>query len=58
MLRRFLIFTAMSTASLIATAQQDKKVFHDDSTKPIHKYLPDITVVGRVKAITSKCPKL
>jgi Fe(3+) dicitrate transport protein len=47
MLRRFLIFTAMSTASLIATAQQDKKVFHDDSTKPIHKYLPDITVVGR-----------
>jgi Fe(3+) dicitrate transport protein len=47
MLRRFLIFTAMSTASLIATAQQDKKNFHDDSTKPIHKYLPDITVVGR-----------
>jgi Fe(3+) dicitrate transport protein len=47
MLRRFLIFTAMSTASLIATAQQDKKIFHDDSTKPIHKYLPDITVVGR-----------
>ena len=47
MLRRCLIFTVMATASLIATAQQDKKVFHDDSTKPIHKYLPDITVVGR-----------
>ena len=47
MFRRFWIFTVMATASLIATAQQDKKVFNDDSTKPIHKYLPDITVVGR-----------
>jgi Fe(3+) dicitrate transport protein len=24
-----------------------EKIFHDDSTKPVHKYLPDITVVGR-----------
>lgn len=30
-----------------AHAQNDKKVFYDDSTNPSHKYLPDITVVGR-----------
>jgi Fe(3+) dicitrate transport protein len=26
---------------------QSKNIFHDDSTNPTHKYLPDITVVGR-----------
>jgi Fe(3+) dicitrate transport protein len=31
----------------MAVAQSDKKIFHDDSVKPTHKYLPDITVVGR-----------
>ena len=34
-------------SSLITTAKKDKKIFHDDSVKPTHKYLPDITVVGR-----------
>lgn len=36
--------------SILSFAQEttpDPKVFHDDSTKPQHKYLPDITVVGR-----------
>lgn len=28
-------------------AQEPKKIFHDDSVHPVHKYLPDITVVGR-----------
>jgi len=32
---------------LSMNAQENKKVFHDDSIKPVHKYLPDITVVGR-----------
>ena len=33
--------------SLLAVAQEKKTSFHDDSTKPQHKYLPDVTVVGR-----------
>lgn len=32
---------------IITTAQPDKKIFHDDSLHPVHKSLPDITVVGR-----------
>ena len=47
MLKRVLILTGIVFSTIIATAQSDKKVFHDDSTKPTHKYLPDITVVGR-----------
>lgn len=47
MLRRVLVFTAVFLSTVIATAQNDKKIFHDDSTQPVHKYLPDITVVGR-----------
>jgi Fe(3+) dicitrate transport protein len=31
----------------IAVAQAPKKIFHDDSLHPVHKSLPDITVVGR-----------
>ncbi len=31
----------------IVSAQGDTKIFHDDSVRPLHKYLPDITVVGR-----------
>jgi Fe(3+) dicitrate transport protein len=42
-----LILTGIIFFTLIATAQNDKKIFHDDSVKPVHKYLPDITVVGR-----------
>lgn len=29
------------------TAQDVNYQFHDDSIKPVHKYLPDVTVVGR-----------
>ena len=47
MLRKFLLFTLSVTTALFATAQQEQKVFHDDSTKPLQKNLPDITVVGR-----------
>ncbi len=47
MLKRVLILTGIVFSTTIATAQGDKKVFHDDSTNPTHKYLPDITVVGR-----------
>jgi Fe(3+) dicitrate transport protein len=47
MLRRVLILTGIVFSAIIATAQKDKKIFHDDSVKPTHKYLPDITVVGR-----------
>jgi Fe(3+) dicitrate transport protein len=43
------IFVFLFTISpLIGMAQTgEQKIFHDDSTKPVHKYLPDITVVGR-----------
>lgn len=45
---RFLSFTLVSIISLAGFAQPvQEKIFHDDSTKPAHKYLPDITVVGR-----------
>jgi Fe(3+) dicitrate transport protein len=48
MKKRFLFFTLISIVSLTGFAQTDEaKIFHDDSTKPVHKYLPDITVVGR-----------
>ncbi len=47
MLRRVLMLTCIIFSALITTAQSDKKIFHDDSVKPVHKYLPDITVVGR-----------
>ncbi|HLF47506.1 MAG TPA: TonB-dependent receptor [Chitinophagaceae bacterium] len=45
---KFLSFTLVSIISLAGFAQPvEEKIFHDDSTKPVHKYLPDITVVGR-----------
>ena len=46
MFRRVLFTTTGIIVSLFLTAQE-RKVFHDDSTKQLHKYLPDITVVGR-----------
>jgi Fe(3+) dicitrate transport protein len=46
MLRRILILTGIFF-TLNTHAQELKKIFHDDSTGPVHKYLPDITVVGR-----------
>ena len=46
MLRKVLVIALGISSQLIGSAQV-QKVFHDDSTKPAHKYLPDITVVGR-----------
>ncbi|HEX5652497.1 MAG TPA: TonB-dependent receptor [Chitinophagaceae bacterium] len=41
-----LIATGLMT-QVLSFAQQTPTIFHDDSTKPQHKFLPDITVVGR-----------
>ena len=46
MLRKGLLIVSVIVSQVIVSAQE-QKVFHDDSTKAIHKYLPDITVVGR-----------
>jgi Fe(3+) dicitrate transport protein len=47
MYKRVFVLAALG-ASLAAGAQPgEEKVFHDDSTKPAHKYLSEITVVGR-----------
>ncbi|MBL7732532.1 MAG: TonB-dependent receptor [Chitinophagaceae bacterium] len=46
MLRKVLTLAGI-IGVLHAEAQEVKKIFHDDSTNPVHKYLPDITVVGR-----------
>lgn len=52
MMIRFVFLAALITVSFSGFAQSDSKkdssaVFIDDSTRPTHKYLPDITVVGR-----------
>ena len=49
MRRRLLLLIGIIALSTICTAQQNQpsKIFHDDSTNPSHKYLPDVTVVGR-----------
>lgn len=49
MRRRLLLLIGITALSTICTAQQNQpsKIFHDDSTNPSHKYLPDVTVVGR-----------
>ncbi|MBL7748865.1 MAG: TonB-dependent receptor [Chitinophagaceae bacterium] len=47
MLKRIVIIGVTTGFTLSMNAQESKKVFHDDSIKPVHKYLPDITVVGR-----------
>jgi len=46
---KLLFITTIIALSTICTAQQNQPstIFHDDSTKPQHKYLPDVTVVGR-----------
>ena len=46
MLRKGLLIVSVIISQVIVSAQE-QKVFHDDSTKPTHKYLPEITVVGR-----------
>jgi len=47
MLKRTGALTGFLLLTLVAAAQEKKNIFHDDSLHPIHKYLPDITVVGR-----------
>src|SRR5688572_5213331 len=46
MFKKALYITTGLIASLAISAQE-KRIFYDDSTKPQHKYLPDVTVVGR-----------
>jgi Fe(3+) dicitrate transport protein len=45
--RRILLVAVLICYATIINAQDSTKVFHDDSTKPIQKYLTDVTVVGR-----------
>ena len=47
MVRKVILISTTILFSLQLTAQTKQKTFADDSTKPQHKYLPDITVVGR-----------
>ncbi|MGZ8509959.1 MAG: TonB-dependent receptor family protein [Chitinophagaceae bacterium] len=47
MLREWTLIATGLISSLLADAQDNEKIFHDDSTKPKHKFLPEITVVGR-----------
>jgi Fe(3+) dicitrate transport protein len=45
---KYLLVLLVIQCSLAGSAQsKEEKIFHDDSTRPVHKYLPDITVVGR-----------
>jgi Fe(3+) dicitrate transport protein len=44
---RNLIVLSVVLMSLTVSAQKTEEVFHDDSTKPRHKYLSEITIVGR-----------
>ena len=47
-MKKIWLFVFISFYSLAGFSQsQPKKIFHDDSLNPVHKYLPDITVVGR-----------
>lgn len=46
MLRRLMALAGLITVIEIQ-AQDSTKIFHDDSLNPAHKYLPDVTVVGR-----------
>src|SRR5688500_19970339 len=45
-MRKLMIVAAM-TWTVSSMGQDKKPVFHDDSLNPVHKFLPDITVVGR-----------
>lgn len=47
MLRYCGLFVIFFFQNLIITAQENLRSFTDDSTHPTHKYLPDVTVVGR-----------
>ena len=49
MIKNLIVVTTGIFTCFAGIAQQDRqaKIFHDDSTKPVHKYLPDVTLVGR-----------
>lgn len=47
MFRKQLLTAALCILNILANSQAQPRVFHDDSTKPVTKYLNDITVVGR-----------
>ncbi len=47
MFRRFILLLGFVATMIPAICQEKNKPFHDDSTYATHKYLPDITVVGR-----------
>ncbi len=47
MFKRILSLTGILISVLCTAAQDNKKIFHDDSLHPVHKFLSDITVVGR-----------
>jgi len=47
MFRRIQFLSVLLFSVTILSAQDSLKVFHDDSTQLQHKYLPDLTLVGR-----------
>jgi Fe(3+) dicitrate transport protein len=47
MLKGFVVLAVLFSLTISSIGQDTTKVFHDDSLHPTHKYLPDITVVGR-----------
>jgi Fe(3+) dicitrate transport protein len=48
MFKKLLMITGLLFIAGLLTAQDnDTQIFHDDTTSPEHKYLPEITVVGR-----------
>lgn len=47
MIKKWTLIATGLISSLLTIAQDSEKIVHDDTTKPQHKYLPEITVVGR-----------
>ncbi|HEX4875218.1 MAG TPA: TonB-dependent receptor, partial [Chitinophagaceae bacterium] len=46
-MRKLLVICVSIYFSCLNIHAQSKTIFYDDSTNPTHKYLPDVTVVGR-----------
>ncbi|MGZ8557496.1 MAG: TonB-dependent receptor family protein [Chitinophagaceae bacterium] len=47
MLRKWILITTGLISSLFAIAQDNENILPVDTVKPEHKYLPEVTVVGR-----------
>ena len=47
MLRKWILITTGLISSLLTVAQDSENIFPGDTVKPEHKYLPEVTVVGR-----------